>query len=165
MVDGVGVHGADDGDVVDDLGGPRKEFAHPGAALAVLGKREDRGGHGKIGLAAGHGGDALAQPDRVGQFLLETRLKRGLVVERVELRRPAVHVEIDNPLGRRREMGEAAERGKQPRGRRGSGAETRGEEVESDAAHGEASAGEELAAREMVQAGVGGIHGAALSCG
>ena len=51
------------------------------------------------------------------------------------------------------------------RGRRGSGAETRGEEVEGDAAHGEAGAGEELAAREMVEVGVGGIHGAALSCG
>ena len=118
VVDRVGVDGADDGDVVDDLGGPREQFADPGAVLAVLGELEERGCDGEFGLAARHRGDALALADRFRQVLLKTRLEGGLVVERVELRRPAVHVQINDTLRGRRKMRKAAERWKQTRGDR-----------------------------------------------
>ena len=118
VVDRIGMDGADDGDVVDDLGGPREQFADPGAALAVLGKLEEGGCDGEFGLAARHRGDALALADRFRQVLLKTRLERGFVVERIELRRPAVHMEIDDTLGGRREMREPAERWKEARGGR-----------------------------------------------
>ena len=40
VIDGVGVDRLDDGDVVDDLGGVRQQFAEPGAGLAVLAEFE-----------------------------------------------------------------------------------------------------------------------------
>ena len=110
VVDGVGVDGADDGEVIDELGGPREEFADPGAVLAVLGEFENRRRDGEFRLAAGHRGDALAGADGVGELDVELGGEPRFVVEGVELRRPAVHVEVDDALGGGREMRQAGER-------------------------------------------------------
>ena len=109
MVDGVGVDGADDGEVIDELGGPREEFADPGAVLAVLGEFENRRRDGEFRLAAGHRGDALAGADGVGELDVELGGEPRFVVEGVELRRPAVHVEVDDALGGGRKMRQAGE--------------------------------------------------------
>ena len=47
VIDRLGVHRLDDGDVVDDLRGVREKLADPGAGLAVLGERELRFRHGQ----------------------------------------------------------------------------------------------------------------------
>src|SRR5262245_19416867 len=65
---------------------------------------EDRGGDGQSLLSTGHAGDPLAHADGYGQVLAEMLLELGLVVERVDVRRPAGHKEIDDPLGLRGEM-------------------------------------------------------------
>ena len=67
VIDGVGVDGFDDGEVVDDFGGVRQQFADPGAGLAVLFEAEEARRDGKRGLAGRHAGDALAHADGVGQ--------------------------------------------------------------------------------------------------
>ena len=76
----------------------------PRAALAVLRELEDRRRDGKPRLAGGHGGEALALADGVGQVLVEPLLHPRLVVEQVHLRRRADHVEVDGPLRLGREV-------------------------------------------------------------
>ena len=64
VVDCLGVHRADDADLVCDPGGVGKEIGvHPGAAFADLLEVEHRGDAGKFTLAARHAGDALSAPD------------------------------------------------------------------------------------------------------
>ena len=75
-----------------------EQLAQPGPVLAMLVELEDRGGDGEPRLAAGHGGDALAVADGVGQVLIEPFLHLRLVVVQVHLRRAADHVEIDHVL-------------------------------------------------------------------
>jgi hypothetical protein len=52
MIRHIGVHGADDGDVVDAFGGAGEQFADLDAALAVTPEFE-RGGEGGAGAAFG----------------------------------------------------------------------------------------------------------------
>ena len=99
VVDGLGVHAADEANVVDVLGQIRQQFADPHAGLSVLGELEHRGGDGKPLLAGGHRREPLAHANRVGQILVEPLLHLGLIVEQVHLRRPADHVQIDDVLG------------------------------------------------------------------
>ena len=103
VIDGVGVDGLDQRDVVDDLGRVRQQLADPLAALAVLLELELRRRDREPRLAAGHRGDALALADAVGQVLVEIFGQLRLVIPQVDLRRAAVHVQIDDRLGLRRE--------------------------------------------------------------
>ena len=85
-------------------------------------------------------------------------LQPRLVVERVELRRPAVHVQINDALRLRREMRETGHRRMDERARGGCRPEPRREPVERHTAHGQSRPREELAAGEVIQVIVAGIH-------
>ena len=60
VVDGVGLHRADEAEVVAHLRDVGQEFADPHAALAVLGKREHRRRERELRLPGGHAGEAFA---------------------------------------------------------------------------------------------------------
>ena len=111
MVWHVGAHRADHADIVDALGGFREKLAHFDAALPVFLKLEHRRER-RPGLALGP------------QVLRRQRLplvlgKRGLRVERVDVRRPAVHEQVDDALGLRRELGQPRRQRVDLPGRRG----------------------------------------------
>ena len=69
MVDGLGVHAADEGDVIDDFGGVGEKLGELGAAFAVRLEFERRADDQELGLAGGHAGDALIAADGFGEFL------------------------------------------------------------------------------------------------
>src|SRR5262249_668031 len=71
---------------------------------AVLGKSVLRWRDREPGLAGGHGGQPLPAADRVGKILVIPLLHLRLVVEQVELARPADHVQVDDVLGLGREV-------------------------------------------------------------
>ena len=95
MVRHVGVHRPDHADVVDALGRLREQLADLDAALAVLLELERRGER-RAGLPLGR------QVRR--QRLARLFGQRGLGVERVDMGRPAVHEQVDDPFGLRREL-------------------------------------------------------------
>ena len=156
MIDGGGVDGFDDGEFVDDFGGVGEEFADPAAGFAVLGEFEHGGGDREAGLAAGHGGDALAVADAFREVFVEVGLELGFVVPEVELGRGAVHVEVDEALGFGGEVGEAREGGLELAGGGHLMAKHRGE---GDTACAEAGVSEELAAGLETVEVEEGIHG------
>ena len=110
VIDRGGADGLHDGKQVDDLGGVRKEFADPAAGFPVLGELELARGNREARLTRGHGGDALSVADAFWEILIEVSLQLGLVVPEVELRRGAVHVQVDDALGLGREVRIAGER-------------------------------------------------------
>ncbi len=96
MVRVVGVERADHADVVDaaaDLGVKLRDLD---ARLAVALEPERRGHHLPALPAAGL--------DRIGRVLPLVVLQGGLGVERIDVRRPAVHEQEDQALGPRREV-------------------------------------------------------------
>ncbi len=99
VVDGVGIHAADEAHFVDHLGRVRQQLADPHAALAVPGELVLRRRDGEPRLAAGHGRQPLALADRVGQVLVVPGVHLRLVVVEIHLRRAADHVQIDDVLG------------------------------------------------------------------
>ena len=103
----------DEGDVVDDLGGVRQQFADPGAGLAVLLENLNMdAAHGKVALAGGHAGDALAHADGARAGRCPGSLGEcGLVVEEIDLGGAAGLVEEDDALGLGREVGSPQRRG------------------------------------------------------
>ena len=78
VIDRVRVDCLHDGEIVDNLRGVRKQFAHPCAGLAVLIELEDRRSDRQGSLPRRHAGDALTHAHRVGQLdaamLLELRV-------------------------------------------------------------------------------------------
>ena len=65
------------------------------------GKLEHRRHARKRLLSRGHAGDALAHADRRRQFLAVVVAQLRLVIEQVDVRRPAGHEKIDDALGLR----------------------------------------------------------------
>ena len=86
------------------------------ARPAVPRELEDRAGQRQGRLVGRHARQPLTHPDRVRQVLAVHLVQERLVVEQVELRRPAAHEQVDDPLGPGRMMG----RGKHPLGSAGS---------------------------------------------
>lgn len=72
---------------------------------------EHGGGDREAGLAAGHGGDALAVADAFREVFVEVGGQLRFVVPEVELGGGAVHVEVDEALGFGEEVGEARKGG------------------------------------------------------
>ena len=93
----VGVHRADHGDVVDRLGGATEDVADLDAALAVLVEFERRG-EGGAGLA-------LGRECAAGQQLAGIFVEHRFGIERVDVRRAAVHEDVDDALGFGGEVG------------------------------------------------------------
>ena len=81
VVDRVGVHRLDDGDVVDDLRRVRQQLADPGAGLAVPAELELRSRHQQRRLPH-RLRDALPLAHRVGDLRALELRQRRLVVER-----------------------------------------------------------------------------------
>ena len=102
MVELVGVHGLDEGHVIDEFAEVGQQFADPGAALAValelVGRAE------QLGVALDEG-EALVLEQFLGAGLHVQLDQLGLVVEQLLLGRSARHVQINDALGLRREMG------------------------------------------------------------
>ena len=118
VVDRLGVHAPDEAQVVDH---PRRVGQHlrdPHAALAVLLELVLRGSDREPLLAARHGREPLAHPDRVGQVLVVPLVHHRLVVVEVHLRRPADHVQVDDVLRLGSEVGQPGQRRRRPRRRR-----------------------------------------------
>ncbi len=109
MVDGFGVHAADEAHVIDHLGGVGEKLGDPHAGFAVLGELVLGWGDGEAGLAGGHGGEALAFANRFGEVLVVIGLHLGLVVVEVHLGGAADHVEVDDVFGFGGEVGEGGE--------------------------------------------------------
>ena len=97
VIDRVRIHRPDDGDVVDDLRGVRQQLAHPGPGLSVSGEPVDRFRHRQQRLSH-RLGDALALADRIRDLRALVLRESRLVVERLELGRPAGLVQEDHPL-------------------------------------------------------------------
>ena len=91
MVRHLRIHRAHHGDVVGELRGAGEDLADFEAALAVGLELEGRGKR-RAGLA--FGAEVF-----VGQLLTGVFCERGLGVERVHMRRPAVEEEVDDALG------------------------------------------------------------------
>jgi hypothetical protein len=111
VIDGAGVDGAHERDVIDDLRRVRQQLAGPHAALAVLRNLKHRRRDGQPRLAAGHGGDALALAHALRQILVKKGLQARLVIPQIELRGRAVHVQVDEAFRLRGKV-------RQPRQRR-----------------------------------------------
>ncbi len=77
-------------------------------------KLEHRRHARKRALPRCHAGDALPHADRAGQFLAMMRAKLRLVIQKVDVRRPAGHEQVDDALGLRRKV----DGGKHAAGRR-----------------------------------------------
>jgi hypothetical protein len=112
VVDGLGVQGANEADIVDDFSGVRQQFADPDAVLAALLKREFWRDDRKAFLARRHAREALALTDGIGEFAAVKLLSLRLVIEKFQMRRPAGLEEIHDPFRRRGEMGLLARRGR-----------------------------------------------------
>ncbi len=111
VIDGVGVDGFDESDVVGNFGSMWEEFAELHAVAAGGRELKDGRRDGERVLAGGHAGDALALADGIRQFGAGERGEFGFVIEEIDLRGRAGLVEIDDAFGfgwEVREAGEAA---------------------------------------------------------
>ena len=112
VIDGVGEHALDERQVVDDLGRVGEEIGvDPAAAGAALLELELRRGHREALLAAGHRREPLIAADARREILVEVVLELRLVVPEVDLRRPAVGMDVDHAPRLRRVVGQARESG------------------------------------------------------
>ena len=103
VVDLLGLHRADDADVVGDVGDVRQPVADRLAGGAVPGELRLRPEAEELLLRL-ELRDRLAGGERGGNRLAVHRGELRLVVEEFELRRPARHAEEDHALGLGREM-------------------------------------------------------------
>src|SRR5207237_2656373 len=86
VVDRLGVHRLDDGDVVHDRAHVRQQLADPSATVTTRNKVK-RGGHArKRLLKRRHAGHALAHAHGAGQFGAVVLAELRLVVEQVDVR-------------------------------------------------------------------------------
>ena len=101
MVELVGLHRTDDGQVICSLGQVRQEVGEPRAGLTVL--REFVRGRQRS-RALGNKGELLALQDAVGHWLAFKLREGRLGVEQIDLGRTAKHVQEDDMLGPRGEV-------------------------------------------------------------
>jgi len=74
------------------------------AALSVLTEFENRARERKPRLVSGHAGEPLSHADLRRQVLSIALIQERLVIEQVQLRWPACHEQVDDPLRLRRKM-------------------------------------------------------------
>ena len=98
MIDGVGIEGMNEAQVVRHAGKVREQFAHPDAALSLLGELEGRG-RDQLLLPPGHRGNTLSLADGFGQLGFEELVQIGLVIKQVHLARGAGHEQEDDSFG------------------------------------------------------------------
>ena len=105
VVDRLGVHRADESNVVRAFRKPRQKLRiHPHAGVPELRELVSGRRDGETLLAARHRREPLPALDAGGQILVIPLGHLRLVVEEVHLRRSADHVEVDDALRLRGEM-------------------------------------------------------------
>ena len=104
MVDRLRVHALDETELIGDLGGVRQKIAHPRAALAVLLERFDRREHQLPLRVARHRAEAFPRQIFIGNRRPMQLLQFRLVIEQIDMRRRAIHEQINHPLRLRRKM-------------------------------------------------------------
>ena len=111
VIDGLGVHAAEDADLVGDVRGVRQQVAEPGAALAVLVEIVHASGTtGKRSCCATMPVTRWPPKTEAGMSWLNRSLHLGLVVEQVEVRRAAGLEQEDDAFRLRREVRERRRR-------------------------------------------------------
>ena len=98
MINRLGIHRFDEANIVGHLGGVGQRGTEGGSAFAVVIEGEGGPGERQTRLIGGHAGEALALPDRVGEFLAVFGVESWFVVEQVHLRRSAGLVEENDAL-------------------------------------------------------------------
>ena len=104
VVDVFGVERLQEAEFIRHLARPREQFAEPRPRLSMLSELEGRSRQRQRRLKARHAGQSLTLAYAVGQLLPVHRVEQRLVVEQVQLRRPATHDERNDALGLRRKM-------------------------------------------------------------
>ena len=104
VIDRLGVHGTNHRYVVRNGFHVRQQLAHLNARLAAPLELEFTRGHRKSLLATGHRGDALAVADGVRQVLIEMISQSWFMIEKINLRRRTIHVQVNQPLSLGRKM-------------------------------------------------------------
>ena len=99
VVDGLGLHGADEADFVGDFLGVREEVGEPDAGFTTFFSFGDGSDDREGLLERGHAGDALTIADMIGEFLAVVFKKEGFGVEEVDLGRSAGLEEVDDSFG------------------------------------------------------------------
>jgi len=100
MIEAFGVHRMDHAQIVHVNRNVRKQFARPQATLPVLLPAKGRA-HQFAQLAAGH---FLGLRYTAGNVAAVVLLQLRLVIERIDVARPAHHEQEDHPLGSWSEM-------------------------------------------------------------
>jgi hypothetical protein len=101
----LGIHGTNDGHLVNALGEFRKQIAYGDSTLTMLRK-------GKWGWQ-GHSGFSLGLEILEGQDLAGSFGQLGFGVERIDLRNPTIQKHMDNMLGLARKMQRQSALGRQ----------------------------------------------------
>ena len=114
VIDRLGVHRPDERELVGNPRSVRQQLAHPSAGFPVLPEVVPGLVNRERLLGGRHAGQTLASANGIGQFRTVELLEPWLVVEEVELRRPAALEQVDDVLGlgrKVREPRQAAHRG------------------------------------------------------
>ena len=98
VIDGVGVHGLDDGNVINDLSVVREQVADQRARLAVPAKLEQGGRDRQRVLPRGHPRNALSHANRSGKFRTHQIRQLRFVVEQIDLGGSTRLVKENHPL-------------------------------------------------------------------
>ena len=98
MVDRLGVHRFDHGDVIGNFRGVRETVTHPGAGFTVLCEGIGGTDEGEARLISGHAGETLPHANRVGKFLSLFFGQARLVVKKLDLRGTSRLEEKDDPF-------------------------------------------------------------------
>ena len=104
VVDGLGVQGLDDADVIRDGLDVRDEVTDPGAMLAAGLAFHERGPDRVALLSGSHPGEALGAFDRGRQVFAGKLVQGGLVVEQVDVGHAAGLEEAEDPFSLGGEM-------------------------------------------------------------
>ena len=160
MIDRFGVHGTNHRDVVRNGFHVRQQLAHLNARLAAPLELEFTRGHRKPLLATGHRGDALAVADGVRQVLIEMISQSWFMIEKINLRRRTIHVQVNQSLSLGRKMRQVGQGRMHALTGPGLGAPRALTEHggQRDAAHLEAGALKKLPAVLLLEKFVCGIH-------
>ena len=104
MIDRLGVHRADDAEIIGKASGMRQQFAQPVASLPILFEAENGWRNREACLSRGHARDALAIANRVGQIFVKHVAQPRFVIKQIELRGSSRLGEPDDAFCFRREV-------------------------------------------------------------
>ncbi len=148
----VGVHGTDHAEIVRHGPDVRKQFGDLQAALAIVPELEWR-------LPGGPGG--TLGPEHLGQFLAVQPGEFRFGIEGVEVRRSAIHEEVNDVPGLAGELGRSRSERVEPEVRIPGSCHQPGDSVQGHRSHSHSAARQELAPGEEEVLGIDGVmlHG------